>query len=641
MPKALKKNYYAVCKGRGGPAIYNSWDECKANTTRYAGAKHKGFSTYQDAQVWLTSQLALDRNSSSASNSDIEFTSFNPTPPASKSQQMQDVSGDSDIEFVDPPSPPASTLTASVEPPEINLSPEQKKVLNKVKNGRNVFFTGSAGTGKSVLLREIIQHFSQSNKNVAITASTGIAAVNIGGSTIHSWAGIGLGDDEVDKYVGKFRGNKKFRNVRDRWFDVKALIIDESERLGQLTGNISDPTAVSMLDGDLFDKLEFIARELRKDASPFGGIQLILSGDFCQLPPVPNKRNGKVSLATFAFEAQSWDRCVGPPTVLKKVFRQKDQSFINMLNEMRFGDMSEKTIKTFRSLDRVVHYEDGVQPTQLYPRREQVDHANRTRLAELSGEMHSYVAMDIPGTDSDGKQVTLEHMGRLLDRLVVPKFIHLKVGAQVMLNLHQGSLVNGSVGVVTTFLTRKAAKKRGISAARVESGQNEPFHQPYAAEEDEEKEEESNEASKARLWPVIQFTNGKELFFIPLDFTVNTPLGTMEARREQVPLILAWALSIHKSQGQTLERVKVDLGQVFEKGQAYVALSRATNLKTLEVKNFDPSKVVAHSKVLAKVVEWQGFIPGASRAPAPPPAEHNIDEEMDDFDSMAMYQDGF
>jgi len=142
---------------------------------------------------------------------------------------------------------------------DISLSPEQNSVLNRVREGRSVFFTGSAGTGKSVLLREIVRMCGGcASHTLGITASTGIASVNIGGTTLHSWAGIGLGQESEKNLVGKFFGQKKFRNVLERWLQVKTLIIDE----------------VSMIDGDLFDKLEYMARKLRHDEKPFGGIQV-------------------------------------------------------------------------------------------------------------------------------------------------------------------------------------------------------------------------------------------------------------------------------------------------------------------------------------------------------------------------------
>jgi len=160
-----------------------------------------------------------------------------------------------------------------------------------------------------------------------------------------------------------------------------------------------------------------------------------------------------------------------------------------------------------------------------------------------------------------------------------------------------------------------------------------PAHEPN--DDIFEEEGDTGASSMERAWPVVHFTNGRELLCIPVDFTVDNSLGFMEAQRDQVPLILAWALSIHKSQGQTLERVKVDLGKVFEKGQAYVALSRATNLEHLQVLNFDSSKVSAHPKVL----EWHNSYIQAPKSTA---QEYPVDDDdLDDYEVMSMYHDNF
>ncbi|KAJ3985391.1 hypothetical protein F5890DRAFT_1157986 [Lentinula detonsa] len=231
-----------------------------------------------------------------------------------------------------------------------------------------------------------------------------------------------------------------------------------------------------------------------------------------------------------------------------------------MLNEMRFGTMSESTTSAFKALSRSVTYDDGVQPTELFPHRADVDRANNNRLSSLPGDPHTYRAMDIPGKDVNGIPLNYLQMDRLLERLIVPKSVTLKVGAQVMLvkNLEQGSLVNGSVGTITNFSTSRQALRKGISVARIESAPNtfQPNLEQGQEEEGREGGDENNPSSNARVWPVVRFTNGREMLCIPLEFTVNSPLGIMEARRDQIPLILAWALSIHKSQGQTLERVK-------------------------------------------------------------------------------------
>lgn len=198
----------------------------------------------------------------------------------------------------------------------ILLSDEQQHVLDEViLRNENVFFTGSAGTGKSVLLRELITQLRQkyapkskndyweaSNDSVAVTASTGIAACNIGGCTLHSFSGVGLGQEAVPVLISKVRKNGN--SVR-RWQDTKVLIVDE----------------VSMIDADFLDKLETVARAVRKNESPWGGIQVVLTGDFFQLPPVNKSGNVK-----FSFEAESWGRTIKTTIQLMQVFRQKDQS---------------------------------------------------------------------------------------------------------------------------------------------------------------------------------------------------------------------------------------------------------------------------------------------------------------------------
>lgn len=198
------------------------------------------------------------------------------------------------------PSKKKSTL------PRVCLSEEQRKVLNLVtEETKSVFFTGSAGTGKSVLLREIIKTLRVKYKSqpdrIAVTASTGLAACNVGGVTLHSFAGIGLGKEDIPALVKKIMRNPKAKN---RWLRTKVLIIDE----------------ISMVDGDLFDKLEGIARTVRGNGRPFGGVQLVITGDFFQLPPVPD--SGRV--AKFAFDAATWNTSIDHTIGLTQVFRQKD-----------------------------------------------------------------------------------------------------------------------------------------------------------------------------------------------------------------------------------------------------------------------------------------------------------------------------
>jgi len=230
---------------------------------------------------------------------------------------------------------------------ETFLSDEQKGVLKAViDEEKSVFFTGSAGTGKSVLMRAIISKlrykFKREPERLAITASTGLAACVIEGQTLHSWAGIGLGKEPAPELVKKIKRNQK---TRSKWLKTKVLIVDE----------------VSMVDGELFDKLEAVARALRNNGRPFGGIQVVVTGDFFQLPPVPDKN----SVAKFAFDAATWNTCIEHTILLTHVFRQKDPAFASMLNEMRLGQLSQASIRAFQQLSRPLQFEDEVEATEL------------------------------------------------------------------------------------------------------------------------------------------------------------------------------------------------------------------------------------------------------------------------------------
>ena len=246
---------------------------------------------------------------------------------------------------------------------KVFLSDEQKSVLDLVSDKKkSVFFTGSAGTGKSVLLREIIRElrvrWKREPDRVAVTASTGLAACNIGGVTLHSFAGIGLGKEAVPELVKKIKRNQK---AKTRWMRTKILIVDE----------------ISMVDGDLFDKLEGIARAIRNNGRPFGGIQLVITGDFFQLPPVPDY--GRI--AKFSFDAGTWNTSIEHTIGLTQIFRQKDPGmsdellvdegslirtvFANMLNEMRLGKLTPESISSFRALNRPLSFTDDFEATEL------------------------------------------------------------------------------------------------------------------------------------------------------------------------------------------------------------------------------------------------------------------------------------
>ena len=227
------------------------------------------------------------------------------------------------------------------------LSTEQKDVVTAVLDkGKSVFFTGSAGTGKSVLMRTIISKFRDKYKRepdrLAVTASTGLAACVIEGQTLHSWAGIGLGKEPVPELVKRIKRNAK---TKSKWIRTKALVVDE----------------ISMVDAELFDKLEQIARSIRNNGRPFGGIQLVITGDFFQLPPVPERN----AVAKFAFDAATWNTCIEHTILLTHVFRQKDPAFASMLNEIRLGKLTPATIASFQRLSRPLDFKDEVEATEL------------------------------------------------------------------------------------------------------------------------------------------------------------------------------------------------------------------------------------------------------------------------------------
>ena len=513
----------------------------------------------------------------------------------------------------------ADNLTSKKVQPII-LSKEQETVLQRVLLGISLFYTGSAGTGKSVLLRSIIKALRQKYKTgVAVTASTGLAACNIGGITLHSFGGIGLGSGTVDSLVKKIRRNKK---ATKRWMETKVLIIDE----------------VSMVDGELLDKLNEIAKKFRRNNAPFGGIQVVACGDFYQLPPVVKKTglDGEINEdmeAFFSFECLAWKETIQQTIILKEVFRQKgDQVFIDMLNEMRDGRISDRTVREFQRLSRPLSCPRGIVPAELYATRYEVENANKRRLQALPGSESRYRAIDT-GTLPEPQKSTL------LANFLAPQELSLKKDAQVMcIKNFDETLVNGSLGTIIDFMDKDTYMKAfgpetgsgagvgaGAEPALDENGKLKDFvfnddefsavttgslTQKNLSEEEKQKAERKSKLHddlkgdfKDRKFPLVKFlapdgVNTRIVLVEPEEWTVEDEDGHVLVSRTQFPLMLAWSLSIHKSQGQTLTKVKVDLKKVFETGQSYVALSRATSREGLQVLNFNAFKVRSHPKVV-------------------------------------------
>ncbi|EGD76622.1 hypothetical protein PTSG_07735 [Salpingoeca rosetta] len=394
---------------------------------------------------------------------------------------------------------------------DASLTPEQKDVLMAVLSGRNVFFTGSAGTGKSYLIGKIIEALPKAT--TVVTASTGVAACAIGGTTLHAFAGVQAGSSRLPVNTSA-------------WTTAKVLLIDE----------------VSMIDAPYFDQLEQTARRVRRCNKPFGGLQLVLVGDFLQLPPV-TKRGEETQ---FCFQAKSWDACVHECFHLSQVHRQRDRTFVDILHRCRLGQCTPSDITYIQR--SATHRLDSshIRATRLCTHVKEAKQINEQQLSKLSGSSKLFTRSD---ASPDVSRSSLASR--------VEKVLELKVGAQVMLSANvnvSAGLANGSRGVVVKF--------------------------------------------DAVGWPVVEFANGREETVRMHTWRIRTAAGrVMECK--QVPLRLAWAVSIHKSQGMTLDALEVDLSRVFEWGQAYVALSRARTYEGLCVKRFSAKSIRAHPRVLA------------------------------------------
>eukprot|EP00069_Balaena_mysticetus_P001443 bmy_15375T0 len=444
---------------------------------------------------------------------------------------------------------PLPVKKLSLPPTKPELSREQAAVLRVVLKGQSIFFTGSAGTGKSYLLKRILGSLPPTG--TVATASTGVAACHIGGTTLHAFAGIGSGQAPLAQCVALAQRP----GVRQGWLNCQRLVIDE----------------ISMVEADLFDKLEAVARSVWAVRTGFWW-----SSMWNSLTPVPKAPHAPLQSCPAAEQAirrdpayhlwglpaaaacnqgipapaaKSWRRCVPVTLELTEVWRQTDETFISLLQAVRLGRCSDEVTRQLRATAAHRVGRDGIVATRLCTHQDDVALTNERQLQKLPGEVHSFEAMD-----SDPEQA------RTLDaQCPVSQLLQLKLGAQVMLvkNLAVSrGLVNGARGVVVGF----EAEGRGLPQVRFLCG--------------------VTEVIRADRW-MVQATGGRLL------------------SRQQLPLQLAWAISIHKSQGMSLDCVEISLGRVFASGQAYVALSRARSLQGLCVLDFDPMVVRCDPHVLS------------------------------------------
>lgn len=407
----------------------------------------------------------------------------------------------------------------------MELNEQQRKAVEYVLTGHNIFLTGCAGTGKSFTIKTIVEEMKKRGKNVNITASTGIAATTIGGRTLHSWAGIGIDmEADINKLVNRvLRDEKKCK----RWESVDLLIIDE----------------ISMVDFKMMEVMDEIAQYIRQSSAPFGGIQLLLTGDFYQLPPVQKDRKEPV----YMFECDIWNKLVHKNVLLEKVYRQESKDFVELLTRIRHNSITKDDVDRIKkTIHNNLKNEHGIKPTILYCTRRDVAMVNNTELRKLPGDAFTSVAHEFYAND--------ELKAAYKNNWQYPTELKLKVGAQVMLltNVYPG-YCNGSRGVV---------------------------------------EEIDDPEIK------IKFLNGKTLVVKRESIEVKDGADEVVASIEQFPLMLAWCMTVHKSQGQTIELVDIDLAKVFTYAQSYVAISRGVSLDKMRIKNFSEKVVRTNDKVV-------------------------------------------
>ena len=387
---------------------------------------------------------------------------------------------------------------------------KQALALEIILSGENVFLTGAAGSGKTFTLNQFIKLAKNSGKKVSVTATTGLAATHLGGNTIHAWSGIGIYDYLSRKFLEKF---PKTRAEIIKNTDI--LVIDE----------------ISMLHDFRLDMVEEICRTIRQNDKPFGGIQVILCGDFFQLPPI-NRAGGRTG--GFAIHSNAWKLAEFTICYLEENHRQKNDELSEILNALRADDLRRKHAQSL--LDRIdveLSFESddfSKNLTELHTTNIDVDKINEQKLTELEGEEFHF-AQTITGAKN--------YVETLQKSVLAPELLRLKKGALVMAvkNAQNRQYVNGSIGEVIDF-------------------------------------------ERLTDYPIVQFQNGKIITMVPDTWEMRDG-EKKRASIMQIPLRLAYAITVHKSQGMTLDAARIDLRKAFSEGMGYVALSRVRSLDRL------------------------------------------------------------
>lgn len=420
-------------------------------------------------------------------------------------------------------------------------------IIDLIKKGHNIFVTGGAGVGKSYTLAKIKEVYK---RKLYITSTTGISAINVGGQTIHSWAGIGIANRPIEDIVKRI--SRKPTLVKTL-VSCKMLAIDE----------------ISMLDNITFDYINQVLKIIREDERPFGGIQVIIFGDFFQLPPACLNKNNR----DFCFNSQTWKELDLKTVLLTEVKRQSEKALSNALNNIRIDQTTENDLELFYNRNFDFSYEPPRDILQLFSTNASADSYNIKCLDEIEEEPKTYDSIDFMYSYNSSKkpiqtnikdmldqpdsyQFELEEFKKFNDDCKAPQALTLKNGCRVMLlkNVDLGKgLANGSCGTVKELKDDKVR---------------------------------------------ILFDNKVTIDLEPEDFEYLKE-GKTRIKRTQFPVRLAYGITVHKSQGMTFDNLVVNFNRIFDYGQAYVALSRTRTLDGLIIKGFDPNKIIANPKVIA------------------------------------------
>ncbi len=448
----------------------------------------------------------------------------------------------------------------------------QSSALDILKTGQNVFLTGSAGSGKTYTLNQYINYLRARRVPVAVTASTGIAATHMSGTTIHSWSGIGIKDELSERDLSTL-ARKQF--LADRLKDTAVLIIDE----------------ISMLHAKQLNAVNQVLKHVRKNDAAFGGIQIVVAGDFFQLPPIGSR--GESNRDKFAFMGEAWLEAKLQICYLSEQHRQVSDAanggldLDDILNQVR---RQEVTFEAIAALEATIDQDVDIKRTRLYTHNLNVNNINDKELAALDSEMLCFESLAV----GDKKLVdTLKKTVRTQDELI------LKVGAKVMFikNNNELGVSNGTMGELIGFAAVKVDDSKAQNAAKndaqtdsaeksIDIDDNDGLSIDANTDTTKNKKVPSKAETKntaTQKMPVVRLNSGREVIAEPEEWIIEDETGEVLASYQQVPLCLAWAITIHKSQGMTLDAAEIDLSRTFELGQGYVALSRLKSLAGLKL----------------------------------------------------------